>query len=546
MSLLDSEIIKSVYSKQEYTDHIEMIKTSSHVSLYPLHFMIALNVSQLSCATYASKHKDCLVSRDSKLYFVTPLMLAIILEKKEMVQELAGWMNKEDFRVTDEFGFNALHLASIALPSVVSLLEKKSDLRQLTPWNGNHQHLGVLAGHVSPGKSKCRFQVKDEMGKLRDGASLSPENLRSLTGLRELREISLYDSQEGRLVLWQGQKPLSNQEQLIFQTFFEPKLREYNLSPPKLTVKPSPRLLHSSLGLFVDEETAPFTKLSAYGGRFKHTSEESFYVLGKFDGRDIGGLATLVNCGFPNSLFISLHYDGDEHNELFSIRSLSPGEEILISYGIAYTPLKFGRQILLGVDEMETFFKHFKRILKKWINLKKEVADPKTPDQKLRAQFEINALSLQAIFPLYFPNYLMHLWAKGMTPAKFWLDAMDEENSLEIYQNSRMEAIIRENIQMKYHCEVLSELEVLETKNESGCIPKLKSSILESIGIFTYMEIFSAVLITKNELQRNRLNADNFQSFFQTLASDARVLALESCEGSLRAYLKEEFQKNPL
>lgn len=548
MSLLDPGIIETIYSKQEYADHIGNIKTSASVSLYPLHYQIALNFSQSACADYASQHKECLASQDSRLYFLTPLMLAILLEKKELVGELARWMAQEDFRATDAFGFTALHLASIALPSAASLLERKSDLSQLTPWKGSSHHLAVLAGHIPSEKPRCRFQVMDRAGKLRDGASLSLEELRSLTGLRELREVALYDNPEGKRFLWQRQKPLRFEEEFVFESFFEPKLKAYSLSPPKLTVKPSPKLslLEGSLGLFVDEETAPFTKLAGYGGRFQQSSEESFYVLGMFDGKDIGGLATLVNCGFPNSVFIGLHYEGDEHNNLFSARTLSPGEEILVSYGFAYTPLKVGRQILLGVDEMEIFFKNFNRITEEWIDLIEEIATPETTLQKLQAQFKGNFLSLQALFPLYFPNYLLHLWAKGITPAEFWLDALDEDNSHPIYQNSRMELILREDKQIKSHCKILSALDALEKTDQWGYVTAFKNWALERIGKFTYTELVFAALLVKKGFQNKQLNGDNFQSFFQKLAAEARKLVIANCEGKLLEFLNNAFRENPL
>lgn len=544
-ALLSQEMIQAVYSKQEYREHIENTKKSSRVSAYPLHYMIALNFSISACMEHAKKFAACLAIRDPALYFVTPLMLAILLAKKGIVVALAGLMTEEDFHVLDEFGFNALHLASLALPSVVSILKMKADPLQLTPWKGNYRNLSVLAGHTRPEKSKCRFQILDDAGNMREGSSLNSKELQILTGMRELREVALYDSPEGRRFLWQEQKPLSVDEELMFQNFYASKLKEYNLRPPKLTIKPSPKLslLNSPLGLFVDEKIPPFTKLSRYGGRFKQSDEKSLYVLGKFDGRKMGGLATLVNCGYPNAMFTKLHYDGDEQQDLFSIRSLSPGEEILVSYGNDYVSLKYGKQALLGVEEMEDFFKHFKANLKKSIDINRQLADPQTINPKLLVQSQI-ALTLQALFPVYYPNYLLHLWGKGITSAKFWIEAMEEKNFPQIYQYFRKEAFMKECQIVKAHCTILFELEALKKKDKEGYIPALKKWILERIGILSYLEIMCAILITKEGLQTQQLKGENFQHFFESLPSAASELLFKKFGGRLPDPYMETFYSN--
>jgi hypothetical protein len=531
-ALVNPEEINKVYSKQEYNDHLGNKKISSRVPLYALHYMIALDLSPSACVKYAEEHKVCLASRDSELYFVTPLMLAILLGKKKIVEGLAELMTEEDFLVVDEFGFNALHIASLALPDVVNLLKKKSDPLQLTPWGGNYLHLSVLAGYIPPEKSKSRFQVMDKSGNFKDGSLLSSEDLQSLTGLQEVRDLSLYDSSEGRRFLWQQQKPLTIKEQTIFQTFFDSKVREYNLSPPKFIVKPTSKLLLSKLylGLFADEKISPFTKLSRYGGRFTQSSE-SFYVFNRCDGRDVGGLATFANCGFPNSIYIMNHYDGDEHKDLYSIRDLSPGEEILVSYGNSYIPFKFGKQVLLGVDEAESFFKHFKANLKKSIDIYKELAESETSNTTLLEQTRL-ALQQQIYFPLHYPNYLLHLWAKTITSAQSWIDAIDAMDAMSEKNVPDMKTTYDNYKIPRIQCKILLELEALEKQDQWGYIPTLKRWILERIGKFSYIQLFCATSITKEELQTRRLNNDNFSDFFESLPHVSQELMLENCKGS--------------
>lgn len=538
--LLSREQINSVYSKQEYFDHIKNKKHSSRVASYPLHYMIALNFSQTACLAYSRKHKDCLASRDSKLHFVTPLMLAILLEKKGMVQGLARLMTEEDFRVLDAFGFNALHLASLVLPSVVDLLKKKADLLQFTPLNASYRLLSILAGHSPAEKSKFRFQVMDKMGQLQDGSLLSPKDLRKLMGIRKLCEIPLFDSPEGRRYLWQKQKPFSDYAQLIFINFFESKIKEYKLSPPKLIVKPSSNLslLKRSLGLFVEEKIAAFTKISGYGGRFKHSKKKSYYVLDKFDGRDIGGLAAFANCGFPNSKFMVFQYDGCVQYDLFSICSISPEEEILVSYGYSYYPLRFGRQVLLGVDKLETFFKNFKIIQKKSNTNAKDLLDSPIFNQNSNILNEA-ALREQATFPIIYPNYLLHLWAKNIKSAQFWLNAIKGNKFSYSYQNEDEKDFMEASEIVQAHCKILLELEAFEKKDIYGYIPTLKNWILKRIGIFSYIELIFATIITKHEIISKRLNGDNFQNFFQSLLARSRELLLAEWKDKPSFFLKD-------
>ena len=359
----------AAYTKKEYTDHTSKINVSERVKAYPLHYQIAVGVGTEACLGFAKKHRAHLVTKDSKLWDLTALMLAIVLERADLVKGLVPLMAVADLPTKDLFGFNCLHLSAIFLPGSVELfLEREMDPKTLTPLYGSYEDLMVLAGHRPATVPVCRLQVMDEKGELVDGNALSTPDLKRLTGRVTLREVPLYDSRESRMILWQRAHPKCYRLDLRSKIDFEAMAAVYEESAPRMVVKLSEPLkqLHPiialtcrSLGLFAGQEISAFEKVAAYGGRCTLKGDGEYFFR-MYNGQDVGGLAPFVNCGFPNTMYVAHPYKGSEQHDLISVCRLAKEEEILVSYGFPFPPLCFGRQVLLGAQEMKAFFLKFK------------------------------------------------------------------------------------------------------------------------------------------------------------------------------------------
>lgn len=457
------------YPHQEDTS---MLSVSEWKQLYPsdlykqrasfaLHFLLALGQKLETITGYIAslkaKNPERLVQADAENHSLTPLHIAAMKANVEGAKVLlAAFATKEEkldaLRREDAYGWTPLHHAACTSNSLFQLFIEEGGNPQSKSSNGSTpKDLRFFSGREVSVKSETTlFALTGTPKSLIPVAALNREQKDALFGPSFLHtDHPIYPTTHLK-ALWQT-SPNPNTE--IIRGFIAEKHSEFMAKRPSLAVQECKELsgiVPNNLELVANEDISAMSVVKEYTGlvndalhpkSFLETFNEEFILSGEYsfegvDARFAGNEARFANMGFPNCVISTVVIDGVEKHLLISLRPIKKGEPIHFSYGPSMSPLVLGRQVLLGKEEMEQFYREHRDIANETL-LKETQLIVKARGGALRGADILNLLSLQTklCFPLDCPTALLYLHFRGIIPFTVFADSFYTNSSFQPWAN---------------------------------------------------------------------------------------------------------------
>ncbi len=480
---------------------------------YYLHYLLALGQSQGVDKAFVVKYIDQqfeiknpekLFSKDEQVENITPLMIAVMQNNREIIEKLIEvartWKCISDLlNAQDIFGWTPLHFAALVSEQLYDrLITRGANPKILNRQYGTAENVRTLTQRECFKFPKNVF-VKNSEGKLTPLAKLTSRQIRDTLGIL-YRDIPFYPpSAYGQLRSAQVDGSYSINK--IFDL--------YRNNPPAVVIQECQALQSVAKGakeVVAKDDIVKGQPVGSYCGLYQNylisryafsdasfhayieeCSDEIAYGFYPFEAHEMGNFMRYSNCGFPNLVGIKIMVEGTEQF-LFLSGGIKKNEPLLWSYGPEMSYLAYGKQVILGLDEMRKFFAPGFAHL---ISEDKKIWDSEedtNPNSKMGLDKWIEAKMYheRLIFPLSAPSAILELHFNGIISASEWhreLLLKDNKSICRLVQDSynRMCLLL---------CFLNSTIDFDRAITSSNA-PKTRVCkwVLEKIGVLTMMQI---------------------------------------------------------
>jgi hypothetical protein len=491
-SMLSVSEWKELYPSDQYKNR----------SSFALHFLFALGQPLKTITNYIAalkeKNPERLIQGDAENHSLTPLHIAAMKANAEGAKALLGAFGTKQeklaaIRKEDDFGWTPLHHAACTCNTLFQLfIAEGGDPQTKTSKAPSPKDLRSFSGReVTVNSSASLFALVGEPKSLIPVAALNLKERTSLFGASFVHtDHPIYPS--GHLkALWQ---PSVNEDYEATWKFLSQKHAEFKANRPSLIIQECKELsgvVPSSLELVANQYIPEMSIVTEYAGLIADTLYpnsflESFneeviqsgeYVCDGVDGRLAGNEAKFANMGFPNCTVRSKVIDGVQRKFLISLRPIKKGEAILWSYGPSMYPLVLGRQILLGKEEMETFYRKHQDIPSETLKAKTHMeAKARRKHFEFSDFFNVDKLQSLLYFPLDCPTALLYLHFNNITPFTVFADSFETNEAYDVWKNAFPDQMII----FKCIINVLKQTAELSKRNKSF-EPLIKQFVLSKL-----------------------------------------------------------------
>lgn len=507
-----------MYPREEYLSKELVVK--ARVQKLGLHYLMGLNQSKDAIQKYMNALSAGLIiskltALDSKHYRLTPLMIAVMRARLDVVKLFIESCDKANLKdmieAEDVYGWRAIHHAVLTSQKIFLLLvANKAEVYHQTKAIGTVTQLRALISESTVNYSSQKVTLRLADGSRMLFSELTSSMLFQKTGLKQYRDDPLYTTDVFKK-LWQQQPELDGNERTVV------KLRT---KPPALLVGSCSELIkidHPPLELYADEDISEWSPIAEYSGvvvksRVKlglkdcykeEAMKKTAYLASVFNAQDLGNVARFANCGWPNAALIGVSaYNGTERSVLLALepQGIKRGVPIRWDYGILSVELSFGRQLILGRDEMRL---HYLKGLKHVCKLTRYHLDKSTS----------LIWGLRLHYPLNNPVALLDLHFTGLVMAAEWEDSIFDFNNKDLYE-SWSQSTFGKSLS---HC---FRTQLIEVEKVLSMHPKIKQAVsswvLSKIGQLTMMQIIKGlVMIKENLLTNQELLKNGFEGEYQ-------------------------------
>jgi hypothetical protein len=492
-----SNLLITLYPKKEYP-------ASEHAKTSTIHFLLAHNQKQDVIIAYAKKYNAKILTIDVNCYRFTPLLIAIIQGKLELVREIMGIADSlgklsDVLNHSDAFGWTACHHAANSAKEIYQLITQKPGvILKKNSMGCLPSDIRMLTDLTEPTPIVDRAYIIEE-GKEIAISELSQEKLKEKLDLDVYRSFPYFPPDQ-IFVLWQNPPPIQ-EKQLLNNLKIYSKLIE---TPPKLLVRSCEalRVIGVAARELVAGEDLSFGRgISVYSGEFcskldlettfkAEVNDDSTRTTVKFHpfySEKIGNVSRYANCDFPNAIIVDLNIYGIDFSVLVSL-GIRRGEPIVWNYG-GLTSLQFGKQMLFRREALREYFiggiKKVETEFSKLMESHKKIMSGVGINPDLAFEFE--SFIPKLLFPLSSPAALLDLHFSGIILASEWDSVLNNNNN----QIVRMWA---EEKNRYFWCirVMLSHLSNLDSRLNANSVAKKTVStwVLKKIGHLSIMELF--------------------------------------------------------
>jgi hypothetical protein len=503
------------YSANEYNSKNERVQKCT------LHFLIARNQKWELLEPYIDslntpEKRVKIFSADAKAHQLTPLMLAVIKGDIKIVRKLievakANRQLRNQLDKQDEFGWTPLHHAAFATDEIFQeLIHAKADRTIKNNFGGTPDDIKSLTSHHIGSVSAPHVFVALEDGTEIPVSEIAQDKLRlrELLDLEEYRDLPYYPPEQQH-ILWRAFHP----EQYSPATIYE----KWKRNPPKLLIRKCDALKHlpesTSTKELVAYEDMPLGRIiGPYSGVYDTTKnvhvvsltvelyrqEKTYdYSLPPIYAHEIGNALSIANFGFPNITYLQESVgDGSEH-KVYVSGGVKKGEGLLWDYGPGSFALSYGKQVLLGREEMRQFFRTDLSTIVKSVSVKslamiasqsklRNPGSAKKAEQLLREYTASNLERSRLTYPLSSPGAVLDLHFSGIVSAKAWLELFDNPEISFMQNWKKFYPFAAETLRQFLN----SLIDFEETMSQNHALKEpVGAWVLEKIGVLSIMQI---------------------------------------------------------
>jgi hypothetical protein len=509
-------------------------------TLFALHFLFALGqpVKTITnyIATLKEKNPERLIHGDKENHNLTPLHIAAMKANAEGAKALLGAFGTKDeklaaIRKKDDFGWTPLHHAACTCNTLFQLfIAEGGDPETKTSTAPSPKDLRHLSGReVSVSSSKSLFARVGEARSLIAVAAVNLNERISLFGPSFVHtDYPIYPTRYLK-ALWQQCSNENNNAISVgnfSQTIYRPSLIIQECKELSGVVPNSMELVANEdipENSFVTEYTGlkvdclkPRSFLESFDEELAKSEE---YSLEGVDARHAGNEAKFSNMGFPNCFLTTSVIDSVERQFIVSLRPIKKGEAILWSYGPKMHPLVLGRQILLGKEEMEKFYKEHQDIpgealedLTRVVWATQAGLPDLAPDST-----NSNKLRCMLYFPLDCPTALLHLHFRDIIPFTVFANSFYTNPAYRLWKKT----CVSETIILMCIIKVLQQTDTFVKKN-SSFEPLIKEFVLSKLEKATLISILKGLdllgksdqVVTSDDLSQRIVEVEAFLSTY--------------------------------
>ena len=523
-----------MYRETEYKNKTNRAKN------FALHFILALNQSDKTVLpfikTLQNKSPGRLSVQDPQNHKLTPLIIATMKGRENVVYSLLESLEKSKINSRDTYGWTALHHASISSSNIFEMLLKHgADIKSKTNMMGTCFDLMELTQRNIKSTSIDTVSYRTSEGNLIKISDLTRNTFEKHLGLLKYRDIPLY-TKPALKALWQQQPDPYDLKLAQILKIKQDLLKKYYINPPKLTICESKLLKGQSvkiLGLHAGEKITCGQIIGTYGGfvherkrdirSFKNRFNEEnvskrYYLSSNLDAEKVGDATRYTNWGWPNAVMTSIPYKGVTRSILVAAdpAGIEKGEEILWDYSINETALAFGKQVILRRDKMRSFFsKGLEKALTKFDTLTHKFEDELSQNKLTPLTFFQYAICQQRIqFPLNVPGALLDLHFSGIVNCNEWFKKVFcSQNLIFIQWRNHFSTLA------KYVDSMLNRIIEFEDRIKSHQeLKKLAGQwVIDQIGTLSVMQILKGLEIITNT--QSTLTKENWPNFNNSLTN---------------------------
>ncbi len=417
---------KTLYPEAEYRTK------SPRVKEHLFHFCLGLDEpeSQIIKLIDTIKGRAKLTSHDAKCHELTPLIIAVMQGKREVVDKLLSCPEVQNsIDAKDAYGWTAYHHAALVSDEIA---------RIILGAGANKDAKTNLGGSFEDIQRMTTLQKNPPRNVTFKGAPITEEVARSQFGMESFQD-EVYFSPSQLKALWQMEKWTldPNLSPLTLNSIKEP--------PPKLQVA---EVQTGLFGLVADEDIEPGSYIGEYTGEYRgslprsfnfesHFSEEdrelTSYLIDPYDAKSIGGSIRFINCGPSNANFMQVNIRGAKRVVVISTERIKKGDPIYLNYGLMATNVSFGPQILFNKEKICSFFaadlnslfERYEQVLTDVFNLFPNLDPDHSSFKNTPLVTEVLSLKLKLLFPLSNPIALLYLHCKGLVDINEWYKLID-------------------------------------------------------------------------------------------------------------------------
>ncbi len=432
--------LETAYKRADYDN-----KTARAASCIP-HYLIALGEKRgapqaqtLQYIENSNQFVKKLFLADEGADNLTPLMIAVIQDNEAVVDKLIDKARsykrlKDVLNAQDRFGWTPLHFAALSSSKLYDkLIGYKANQNVLNRQNCTAQDLLKLAQRKTHLDYSTKVFLKSLSCEIYPLSSLTEQQIQETLGIL-YRDISYYPPSTFSDLRTQTATVESTFIDHLFFDLFK-QMRE---NPPALCIQECTDLqgVVKDAKELVAMEEIPFSRLiGSYSGTYCSkkpdllfdNSEKGFqsfmenraaaYLLSPIFADEIGGALRFANAGFPNAHHVKVTVEGVPQSLFFS-GGIRKSEPILYNYGPDMPYLGYGKQIVLGKEEMRQFFaRGLDNVLK---------ADTENTKARSKRKFQAQDLiegelyGQRMVYPLTVPAAILDLHFNGIVSAKEW------------------------------------------------------------------------------------------------------------------------------
>lgn len=460
--------LKARYVKEEY------VKKTPDVQRLTFHYLLALNQPDKIIIPYIERQRDRtqIVACDKKCFKWTPLIVATILNRPEVVNALLTTNASSTINHADSYSWTALHHAAAVSNAIFATLVQ----------NGANTLLQTQMFATPRDIQLLTHRTSEPDPQIEQSTLLSSERLHELFQMSLWRTTPFYPP-ECIKILWQADPNEREPLEFLKQAF-----ANFKQHPPILHIQKEPHL-ENHWGLFAGEDIEEGCVVSEYTGicvtprvslpprttllqRMALDKESFSYYLKPYNAQSVGNACRFANFGWPNAYMDSVVSAGATRCILVAGEKISKNSPIYWDYGLRSFEVTLGVQQILGETEMLQYYKN---------GLKSALPELNS----------ISAIAIQRIFfPINCPVALIKLHLKGYVLANEWkilLTNLDENELFKDWcmQNQDMSQLIRSII-----ARVIEFDTFLQTHKNPNV---MKTWVENAIGKLTLLQILKGM-----------------------------------------------------